>query len=99
MLALCSTAVVGGKVATALLVNAATPMSFCCSSYSPAGWQKCSTTTCLGTCASPLQHCCCQWEGGNSLACHCSYTYEFLQFLQPCRMAEVQHNNLPRNLC
>ena len=98
MLALCSTAAVSGKVATALLVTAATPMSFC-SSYSPAGWQKCSTTTCLGTCASPLQHCCCQWEGGNSLACQCSYTYEFLQFLQPCRMAEVQHNNLPRNLC
>ena len=41
----------------------------------------------------PLQHCCCQWEGGNSLACQCSYTYEFLQFLQPCRMAEMKHSN------
>ena len=31
--------------------------------------------------------------------CHCSYTYEFLQLIQPCRLAEMKHNNLPRNLC
>ena len=44
MHALCSTAAVSGKVATALLVTATTPMSFC-SSYSLAKVQKCSTAT------------------------------------------------------
>ena len=45
---------------------------------------------CPETCAYPLQPCCSQWQGGNSLAHHCNYTCELLQFYSP---AEVQHSN------
>ena len=86
--ALCSTAAVSGKVATALLVTATTPMTFC-SSTALQNCRSAAQQPCLGTCACPLQHCCCQWQGGNSLACHCNYTYDILQFIQPCRTAEV----------
>ncbi len=30
-----------------------------------------------------MQHCCSVRQAKNSLACHCNYTYEVLQFIQP----------------
>ena len=147
MHALCSTAAVSGKVATALLVTATTPMSFC-SSYSLAKAQKCSTATmprnlcmpsaallisvarwqqpclslqvplgdfavhtalqncrsdaqqpCPETCAYPLQHCCSQWQGGNSLAHRCYYTYESLQFYSPAELQKCSTATSPKDLC
>ena len=92
MHALCSTADISGKVATALLVTATTPMSRC-SSTALQNCRSAAQQPCPKTCAYPLQHCCCQWQGGNSLACHCNYTYEILQFKQPCRAAEMMHSN------
>ena len=72
-----------------MLVTATTPMS-CCSSTALQNCRSAAQQPCSQTCACPLQHCCCQWQGGNSLAHHCNYTYELLQFYSP---AEVQHSN------
>ena len=95
---LCSTAAVSGKVATALLIIATTPMSRCsstalqnCRSAAQQPWSQ--------TCACPLQHCCCQWQGGNSLAHHCNYTYESLQFYSPAELQKCSTATMLTNLC
>ena len=54
---------------------------------------------CPQTCACPLQHCCCQWQGGNSLAHHCNYTYELLQFYSPAELQKCSTATMLTNLC
>ena len=102
---LCSTAAVSGKVATALLIIATTIMC-CCSSTALQNCRSAAQQPRLKTCACPLQHCCCQWQGGNSLAHHCNYnyvllhyTYELLQFYSPAELQKCSTATMPTNLC